>query len=153
MIYSSAWDRLGMALSGLCLIHCTVLPLALLVLPWLAATALAAEQVHAFLAAVLLGIGAIAFVPGYLQHRRGAVLVLGGLGVTLIATAAFGELPGDTGGETVTVLGSFALIAAHWTNRSACLLCASSYRLAGGGDHICGCPLEEQSSKHMGPDP
>jgi len=124
--FASVWDRAGIALSSLCLVHCAVLPLVFLSLPRLATTALAAEGVHYYLAAILLGIGATAFIPGYLRHRRIGILMLGSIGVALIVAGACGERFGyESEGTLITILGSVALITSHWINRSACLVCDS----------------------------
>ncbi len=122
--YAIAWDRAGVALSTLCLVHCTVLPLVFLLLPSLAITALGSDRAHVVLAAALLGISAAAFIPGYLRHRRRAVPLLGAFGWTSVVAAAGAETLGHSIlGGLVTVIGSTALIAAHRINRSACAQC------------------------------
>lgn len=125
---SRFWDGLGMALSGLCAIHCLALPLGtVLLIP-------AMEHMpneHAFhwiMALIIFPIGSVAFWRGYIRHQSKRVVVLGILGLALIwigilsgsIEIAHNEFP-------VTLIGSTALIIAHYKNwqLSRCSSCKS----------------------------
>lgn len=127
MNYVSHWDKLGIAGSGLCLVHCLALPIVVGVLPSLGLAFLADEVVHEILAFALIAFAGLAFIPGYRRHRDRRVLGLmaTGLGLILFATwgAAIVDLHGA--GETVlSVAGSLFLISAHYLNHSFCKNCS-----------------------------
>ncbi len=122
MRYSATWDGVGAGLSGLCVVHCLVLPLLLVVLPGM--TLLLDESVHRTLVLVLSFSAVLAFIPGYRLHRRRLPALLAGLGLPLLIVGAYGE--GNVPETIVTVAGSLLLVVAHAFNHSFCRLCALS---------------------------
>ncbi len=117
------FDRTGIALSTICLIHCTVLPLAFAALQVWGISALPKsmdnEGFHLFLAFSLLGIGGIAFVSGYFRHRKILPLAGGFLGTLLLflgATHPFSAW-GELAAHALTILGTLILLGAHFKNR------------------------------------
>jgi hypothetical protein len=126
------WDKIGVSLSGLCLIHCLVLPLVAAVMPWLGGV-IEDERIHLLFAAVTVPVALIAFIPGYLRHRRRSVLALGLVGAALLLLGSVGhDVVGHDWEHTVTVLGGMSLVAGHLLNfrlREICCngeLCANS---------------------------
>lgn len=112
-------DMLGLCLSGLCLVHCIALPLALIVLPAMAIFGHGAHHhwLHLTLALVLVPIAFAALLPGYWRHRRIAVLAGGTLGVVAIMLGALQEAQfGETAATALTIAGSVCLIYAHSIN-------------------------------------
>lgn len=127
MNYAAYWDKLGVAGSGLCLLHCLALPVLVGALPSLGLVFLADEMVHEILAFLLIGLAALAFVPGYRRHGDKRVLVLMAIGLGLILFATWGSAVIDLhgAGETiVSVAGSLFLISAHFLNHSFCKSCS-----------------------------
>lgn len=124
--YTPVWDRAGIVLSALCLIHCLGAPLAILYLPALGLLLVPAEDgVHAVLAMVVPITALLAFVPGYRRHRNPRILYAASAGVSAIVFAAF-LLPedADAAAETlITALGGVLLIAAHLRNHAFCRRC------------------------------
>ncbi len=114
----SRWDRVGIWLSGICLIHCLLLPLALVVLPVSALVVTWHEDVHVVFAVLLVPTTALAFYQGYRRHRQKRVLWGFGPGLALVLLASFPghEALGVLGGTLVTMLGSALLIWGHWQN-------------------------------------
>jgi hypothetical protein len=118
-------DHAGAFASGLCLIHCLLMPALISLfpslLPWLPGDAL-------FHRSIVLGIvlvGALAFVPGYRIHRRHALLVLVATGMSLVLLVAwFGETMPRSTELALSIPGSLLLVAAHLLNRSFCVSCA-----------------------------
>ncbi len=109
----SAWDRLGMLLSGLCAAHCLLIPLLLVALPlWHEVPAL--HEVWHPVAAVLL-------VPVTLRAARWGIgphsvrLLRGGLALVWLGVAAHVSL-GERAGVGLTLVGSLLLIAGHGCN-------------------------------------
>lgn len=127
MNYTGYWDKLGIAGSGLCLVHCLALPVMVGALPSLGLAFLADEIVHEILALLLIGLAALAFIPGYRRHRDRRVVVLMATGLGLILFATWGGAVVDLHGEgetVVSVVGSLFLISAHFLNHSFCKSCS-----------------------------
>jgi hypothetical protein len=109
-------DRLGMVLSGACLVHCLVLPV---LLPLVSVTA--GEEhplVHQILALLIVPTTLWASVHGYKHHKSTGIVILLMLGaMTISLGAVFGEeFPAEYMETLVTVLGSALLITGHWLN-------------------------------------
>ena len=112
----SLWDKIGLALSSLCLIHCLALPVALSALPWLGIV-FEEEWVHMLFAAVAIPVAFIAFIPGYLKHHLKSILFLGLSGVTLLLLGSIGhDLVGEEIAHWVTVCGGVLLVSGHICN-------------------------------------
>jgi hypothetical protein len=111
-------DGWAMGLSGLCLVHCLALSLAVALAPAMGALA-RAEWVHVLLVAFAAPLAAVALlrqVDG--RSPPVAMIGLGGLGVICLTVGAFGPESLDT---PITVIGSTCLVAAHiwnWRRRS-----------------------------------
>lgn len=112
-------DRLGIALSFLCLIHCLLMPIIIPFMPLL--SFFEAESFHGAMALVLLVITGFAFYRGYRLHGRLSIFLAGLLGVSLLIYAL--NLPHTTSNfyklspqAIITSLGGIILISAHFTN-------------------------------------
>lgn len=107
------WDRLGGALSFLCLIHC-------LVLPWMAAllpvTLLLDESAHVWLFLALAPAAALAAWSGFRTHRKHLPSTFMATGVLLVGIAAFTPI-NEALEVALTVAGSLLLITGHIHNR------------------------------------
>lgn len=110
------WDKIGVGLSGLCLVHCLILPLVAMMLPWLGGW-IEDERVHQIFAAVTVPVAAIALIPGFLRHRRWPTLALGLGGASLLLLGALGhDLIGHSWEHIATVFGGLCLVIAHLAN-------------------------------------
>ncbi len=121
------WDQVGIVLSGACLIHCLVLPFATVFLTLWGLDVFLHESVHQLLVAVLMLTSALAFVPGYMVHKRRSVFywMAPGLG-TLFFTSFFLHRLGLHAWEMpLNVLGGACLIRAHVLNRTFCKACSN----------------------------
>lgn len=125
-------DRLGICLSWLCLIHCVMTPVVLLLLPGLSFIPAVGhsedhEHFHEALLIVLPILALAAFVPGYRAHRNKKVFAWGIPGLILISLGVFVF---HHGWETVvvTIPGSILLIRAHLLNRHLCSCCEHDHK-------------------------
>ncbi len=118
-IAADLWDRVGIGVSGLCLVHCLIAPFALAVLPlWPAAFTLHA-WLHVAFALVLIPITGYAMWGARRWHGSRQAAGLLGAGLLLVVAAAFGPF-GEMSAAVVTILGSVLLVAGHWRNWRAC---------------------------------
>lgn len=109
-------DGLGVAVSGLCLIHCLALPILLALLPalsWLAPD----EHIHQLLTVAAIPVALMALIPGYRLHRSLATL-LGGFGGLGMMVGAPVLLPAYA--DAVSSTGAAILVTAHLCNRYQC---------------------------------
>jgi len=122
---ADAADRLALAASGACLVHCLALPLLFAAIPALSSVLRVPETFHIWMVALAVPISALALLRSGTLHHGPAPLVLGALGLSLLATGAL--FPGGTGYDVLlTVAGALVLGAAHtlnWRRRRGCRAC------------------------------
>jgi len=89
---TSYFDRIGIGLSLLCLVHCLLLPFAVMLMPALelfpgVESAGHAEGVHLVLLFFIVPAAYLGWVRGYRHHRNVSVILTGmtGLGLLLLA--------------------------------------------------------------------
>lgn len=109
-------DVIGLLLSGSCLVHCLMLPVAVVAAPslaiWLGETE---SSVHWTLFAVALVVSGWALYAGFRRHRSGLVMVVGGIGLLVMGVAAahvFGRGPE----AALTLAGAGIVALAHVAN-------------------------------------
>lgn len=117
----STYDRTGIWLSGICMVHCLALPLMLLVVPFWPALGAAHGWIHPAFAIMLIGTTLPAAFSAWRRHEspRLALLLVGGLGVVMFAML-IGRSAGVYVEDGVTLLGSAMLIVGHWKNGRVC---------------------------------
>ena len=123
--YKLLWDRLGIAMSVVCLVHCLMLPVVIAALPLVAAQWLEATTFHTAMALALMPIALLAVVPGLRVHGRVSVAAAMAAGLSLLSTAAFaGErLLSNEWATGLTVAGGTILVTAHAVNLVLCRTC------------------------------
>ncbi len=125
----TVWDRVGIAGSLLCVIHCAVTPLAIGYLSVMGLEFLGNDLVHQVLAVFLLCIALLAFIPGFRGHGNRLVIAIGALGISVLFATHFvlEHFVGYGLEMGLTIIGSLLLVGAHTAN----------WRLASQGDECC----------------
>jgi hypothetical protein len=115
-------DTAAVVLSGVCMLHCLALPIALTILPIVNVTLLDESTFHVIMMAVILPVSVLALSIGCRQHKDKLTLILGSIGLVILTiTAIFGhDLLGLTGERIVTSIGGLILAAAHIQNYRCC---------------------------------
>lgn len=114
-------DRWAIILSGVCLLHCLIVPFAVLLGPVLAQWLLNTEtHVHWLLLALAMPISFWALRRGYLNHRSKLTLALGATGLSLMFLGV-SHLPGPDLEAPLTVVGVSGVMIAHIRNTLATL--------------------------------
>lgn len=111
-------DKMAVALSFLCLVHCLFLPLVIILIPSLTLTFLSDEMLHKVLLVAILPISVVALLFGFKKHGNTSVLytIVCGLAVLCVAAFAGHELLGEMGEVGLTVFGSILVALGHFRN-------------------------------------
>ncbi len=119
------WDRIGISVSGLCMVHCMLLPVVLVAVPLWSTAETLHDWLHPLFFVALLPISFMALVATADKPQAKSVRVLLGVGLFVIVLASlFGHEEGGRILETaVTLLGSGMLVTGHWRNGQICRRC------------------------------
>jgi hypothetical protein len=109
-------DRVAVLLSGVCLLHCTAIPLAILVLPALGGLLLGSETlVHWVLLGVAVPTSALALWVGFSRYGNLRSVLLGASGLLLMFLGV-SHLFGRDPEVPLTLVGVTLVACAHWLN-------------------------------------
>jgi len=110
------FDLIGLVLSGSCLLHCLLLPVAVIAAPslalWLGETE---TGVHWILFAVALVVSGWALLTGLRRHGAWLVVLVGAVGLLVMAVAA-AHLFGRGMEVVLTLVGASIVALAHVVN-------------------------------------
>ena len=105
------YDKIGIFVSGLCLIHCILLPFLSIIIPFLD------EKLHILLFFIIITIGFYSFYFGFKKHQKLRPLILFIIGIIFLSLEIFSHY------EVFTIFGSVIIIAAHLNNSYHCKNC------------------------------
>jgi hypothetical protein len=125
MHFSRHFDRIAIALSAVCLVHCLAVPVVVAVLPIAAITIGESQHFHGLMLWLVVPTSFAGFSMGYRLHRRAPIVGLGAIGVVILSVAAiYGHSVWPVRLEVaVSVAGSLILGSAHWLNFRAVRRC------------------------------
>lgn len=113
---SGTLDNAAVALSGLCLLHCLLLPFIVGALPFFGQ--FGSGHFHLQMLLIVVPVSTVALALGFRKHRSARVLAWGTLGMLLLivgATIAHNEL-GVTADRLFTIGGALTLAVTHYFN-------------------------------------
>lgn len=113
---SEVLDQVAVALSGLCLVHCLALPLAIAVLPFLGQ--FSDDHLHAQMLIMVIPVSVIALGLGFRRHRHLGIVIAGvaALGVVTVGGTVAHTQYGLFTDRLLTIVGSLALAVTHYRN-------------------------------------
>lgn len=126
-------DGFAVCASVACMVHCLALPLLFAALPALAVRFDLGEGFHRIMLLIAVPTSSLALIGGWRRHRAFAPLVVGWVGLVLMALGvAFANREAlETG---MTVAGSLLVAGAHVVNwRRRRMVCAACGPLPGAG--------------------
>jgi hypothetical protein len=112
---SGVCDSLAIGAGTLCLVHCLVLPLVVLLLPTLATVLTVPESFHLLALAFAVPTSAFALGTGIRQHGLVQPLLLAAPGLALMAFGALAA-PDAEWERALTVIGTLLLVGGHLIN-------------------------------------
>jgi len=130
-------DRFAIVLSSICAIHCIALPLVAGLVPLLAvatnhANALHEFWFHQFILIFILPVSIIALIVGYRLHHQRIPVIIGVIGLVILATVALfadllitQQIIPHSGETLLTVLGGVIHAVGHIAN----VLATKTYRI------------------------
>jgi O-antigen/teichoic acid export membrane protein len=117
-------DLVGLLLTAACIVHCLVLPVALLAAPvWSAWLGETENVLHWLLFFFALLVSGYALLIGFRRHRAVVVVWVGAVGL-LVMLAAAAHLFGRTTEAALTMTGAVIVAAAHVLNLRLHTACA-----------------------------
>lgn len=125
MQISRHFDQIAIALSAICIVHCLAVPVLVAVLPIAAVSFGNSEHFHGVMLWLVVPTSFVGFLMGYRVHRQSGLIVVGAIGVVILATAAIWGHDSWTDAleVSVSVAGSLLLAGAHWMNFRSVRLC------------------------------
>jgi hypothetical protein len=109
-------DKIAVGLSGLCLLHCLLLPFLVALLPFLGQ--FDKDHLHTELLLFVIPVSVIALTVGFRRHGQTSVIYSGaaGLIILIIGALVVHDLYGLFADRATTVVGSFVLAFTHYRN-------------------------------------
>ncbi len=118
MLLSKYFDRVAIALSTICIVHCLAMPFVIALLP-VTAFALGGDgHFHSLMLWFVVPTSVLGFGLGFRVHRRVDIVAMGAAAIAVLAaTALWGHSEWDPSVEVLAnVAASVLLAAAHWRN-------------------------------------
>lgn len=126
-IRSFQWDRIGIVLSGICVIHCLALPVIVSALPLVAHGISHSHWFHALILILVIPTVVLALKQSN-GRRRVVYLLIAGL-LLIMAGLGSGSFGGYYHWETgLTVAGSILLVSGHVSNYLSHATCSVEHR-------------------------
>lgn len=115
-------DKAAIGLSLVCVVHCLLTPIAIIMLPALGATFLEDETFHYAILFLVIPTSLIALGLGCRKHGRLEIAVMGFIGLSVLCLILIlgEEVIGETGEKVSTVLGAAIIAYAHVRNFRLC---------------------------------
>ena len=113
---SEVLDKVAISLSGLCLVHCLALPLAIVILPFLGQ--FSDDHLHVQMLIMVIPVSAIALALGFRRHRHVGIVIAGiaGLAIVTIGGTIAHDHYGLFADRLLTIIGSLVLAVTHYRN-------------------------------------
>lgn len=123
MLNSNSLDKFAILLSGVCMVHCLITPVAVTLLPIISLTAFVEDLLfHQLMLWLVLPTSSFALFLGCRKHKRLEIAATGIAGMLiLISVALVGHVWFGTMGEKIaTSIGGLVLASSHYLNFRAC---------------------------------
>jgi hypothetical protein len=115
-------DRAAICFSSLCILHCLLLPLLLVIYPIGIVVTLSDEMFHQIMVSVALPLSLVSLYVGYGHHKRSQLVLFGGIGLVTLTLPLVvpHELISESGETCLTVSGAVILCMTHIGNFRLC---------------------------------
>ncbi len=111
-------DYTSISLAGICVVHCFLTPVALILFPVVGSTFVAEEIFHEMVLFLVIPASVVAIFLGCRHHKDFNVIMLGILGLGFLLAGAF--VATGYGEYILTFIGAFIIISGHLRNFRLC---------------------------------
>ena len=111
-------DKAAIGLSLICVAHCLVFPLVLVLLPSVIASFLGDEIFHFWMLACVVPLSVFALTLGCRKHKYYRLVAVGALGIFSLLLAVF--IGDETWEQVLTVSGASMIAIGHYSNYKLC---------------------------------
>jgi hypothetical protein len=116
-VINNLFDKFGVCVSGICLIHCLTMPIFLILFPTVSAEVLHEDIVHLVFGITVILLSLTAIIPNCREHEHRDIFYLALAGASIIILALIIEpYTSETLEHILTILGSITLMTAHFKN-------------------------------------
>lgn len=115
-------DKTAMGLSLICTIHCIVLPIAMVLLPSVAALSMDDARFHQWMLVAVVPTSLFALTMGCRKHKRYRIFLWGATGLVTLGLAAYlgHDTLGELGEKLLTLVGACIIAFGHLRNHRLC---------------------------------
>ena len=115
-------DKVSIGISALCLLHCLLFPSFMVLLSSFISVSLNSELIHYMLLFLVVPVSSFALIVGLNNHKNSFIFSIGLLGLIILVSAIFIELPTKTisGEILLTIIGSILITFSHYKNYKLC---------------------------------
>ncbi|MDE1465865.1 MerC domain-containing protein [Spartinivicinus poritis] len=115
-------DKAAVGVSFLCVAHCLLIPVVIVIIPTVVSAMLSDEVFHKVLILFVLPTSILALIMGWQKHKAWSVILLGAIGLLIITLAAlYGhDIVGEAGEKWATIIGSIVIALSHYKNQKLC---------------------------------
>lgn len=116
-------DKFAVLLTGICIVHCLIAPIAITLLPIITLSSMVEDILfHQMMLWLVLPSSLFALFIGCKKHRNFAIVATGMLGLAILVTVALlgHDVLSITQEKIFTIVGGLVLAASHVMNYRAC---------------------------------
>lgn len=115
-------DKFAIVISSLCIAHCLVFPVLIILAPSLITLGLTSESFHFWMIVAVIPSSIYALALGCKKHAKFSIFIVGTLGLTCLLLAFFfgHDLLGDIGEKSLTLIGALLITYSHIMNFKLC---------------------------------
>ena len=135
-------DKFAILISSLCVAHCLIFPLLAVFAPSVITLGLSSENFHYWMVVAVIPSSLFALTLGCKKHANKTVLLIGALGLSclLLAFALGGNVLGEWGEKSLTLMGAAIIAFSHIKNFKLCQSLKDSQNDSKSeNDSGCGC--------------
>lgn len=124
------WDKLGILISSLCIVHCVLLPILIIAFPTITTLLnLDEDKTHLLLLVFIVPAVAFAVYSGFRVHKQWMPLLWLGMGLCIVVFGTFfaHKIIGHGWEPWIVLVGSIFLVRGHLLNHHHCKHCEEEH--------------------------
>ncbi len=121
-ISSQFIDKVAISISSLCVAHCLIFPVMVVLIPSLSVLGLTSESFHFWMIVTVIPSSIYALAIGCKKHAQISICLIGALGLSCLIFAFLlgADILGERGEKVLTLFGAIHIAMAHIKNFKLC---------------------------------